>query len=80
MLRRWIHLAHSPGPHVSRGEQVSHRTNFSLAMAEGEDAQEYDGGSPAAGEIAALWSAIDQSVQSIVSMTEVAALKQPTAA
>jgi chromosome partitioning protein len=62
------------------GGQVSHRTNFSLALAEGEDAEEYDGGSPAAGEIAALWSAIDQSVKSIVSMTEVAALKQPTAA
>jgi chromosome partitioning protein len=62
------------------GGQVSHRTNFSLALADGEDAAEYDGGSLAAAEIAALWSAIDQSVKSIVSMTEVAAQRQPTAA
>jgi chromosome partitioning protein len=60
--------------------QISHRTNFSLALADGEDADEYDGGSPAAAEVAALWSAIDQSVRAIVSMTEVAAQRQPTAA
>jgi chromosome partitioning protein len=53
--------------------QISHRTNFSLALADGEDADEYDGGSPAAAEVAALWSAIDRSVRAIVSMTEVAA-------
>jgi len=49
--------------------QVSHRTNFSLALSEGEDAAEYDGGSLAAVEIATLWSAIEQSVQAIAAMS-----------
>jgi chromosome partitioning protein len=55
------------------GGQVSHRTSFSLALAQGEDADEYDGASLAAGEIAALWSAINQSVKAIVGMTDAAA-------
>jgi chromosome partitioning protein len=49
--------------------QVSHRTNFSVALAEGEDAAEYDAGSPAAIEIATLWSALEQSVKAIAGMS-----------
>jgi len=45
--------------------QVTHRTDFSLALSQGEGAREYDPGSPAAAEIAALWSAIDRSVKAI---------------
>jgi chromosome partitioning protein len=62
------------------GGQVSHRTNFSIVLAEGEGAEEYDSDSLAAGEIAALWSAIDQSVKAIAAMNDAAAQKQPTAA
>ncbi len=62
--------------------QVSHRMNFSLALAEGEDAGEYDGSSLAAIEIMTLWSAIEQSVKAIVGMKGAAAMAaaRPTAA
>jgi cellulose biosynthesis protein BcsQ len=55
------------------GGQVSHRTNFGMALAEGEDADAYDGGSLAAVEIATLWSAIEQSVKAITAMSGAAA-------
>jgi chromosome partitioning protein len=45
--------------------QITQRTNYSLALAEGEGASEYDGRSEAAGEIEALWTAIEKSVQVI---------------
>jgi chromosome partitioning protein len=45
--------------------QVTQRTNFALALADGEGACEYDGRSEAAAEIAALWSAIEKSVEAI---------------
>jgi chromosome partitioning protein len=45
--------------------QITQRTNFSLALAEGEGAAEYDGRSEAAVEIAALWQAIDRSIKAI---------------
>ncbi len=45
--------------------QITQRTNYSLALAEGEGAREYDSRSEAASEIAALWSAIDRSVKAI---------------
>jgi chromosome partitioning protein len=45
--------------------QITQRTNFSLALAEGEGAGEYDGRSEAAVEIAALWLAIERSVKAI---------------
>jgi chromosome partitioning protein len=45
--------------------QITHRTDFSLALSQGEGAKEYDPGSAAAAEIAALWSAIDRSVKAI---------------
>lgn len=45
--------------------QITNRTNYALALAAGEGAREYDSESLAAGEIAALWSAIDKSVKVI---------------
>ncbi len=47
------------------GGQITHRTNFLLALAAGEGAREYDPDSPAAAEIARLWAAITKSVQAI---------------
>ena len=47
------------------GGQITQRTNFSLSIAAGEGAREYDPDSSAAGEIARLWSAITKSVQAI---------------
>jgi chromosome partitioning protein len=45
--------------------QITQRTNYSLALAEGEGAREYDSRSEAAAEISALWSAIDRSCKAI---------------
>ena len=45
--------------------QISHRTTYSLSIAEGEGAREYDPDSQAATEIARLFSAIERSVKAI---------------
>ena len=45
--------------------QITQRTNYSLALAEGEGACEFDGRSEAAVEIGSLWSAIEKSVKAI---------------
>jgi chromosome partitioning protein len=45
--------------------QITQRNAYSLALAEGEGAAEYDGQSEAAAEITALWSAIEKSVKAI---------------
>jgi chromosome partitioning protein len=45
--------------------QITQRTSYSLALAEGEGASEYDGRSEAAVEIEALWAAIEKSIQAI---------------
>jgi len=45
--------------------QITQRHNYSLALAEGEGAAEYEAGSEAANEIAGLWTAIDKSVKAI---------------
>jgi chromosome partitioning protein len=45
--------------------QITQRNNYSLALAEGEGAAEYDSNSEAANEIEALWTAIDKSVEAI---------------
>jgi cellulose biosynthesis protein BcsQ len=47
------------------GGQITHRSNYSLALAEGEGAKEYDAESQAASEISRLWNAIDKSVRAI---------------
>ena len=45
--------------------QITHRTNYSLALAQGEGAKEYDANSEATAEVAALWNAIEKSVKAI---------------
>jgi chromosome partitioning protein len=45
--------------------QITHRSDFSLALAAGEGAKEFDPDSAAATEIAQLWTAIDRSVKAI---------------
>lgn len=47
------------------GGQITNRTRFALALAQGQGAEEYDSESHAAAEIAALWSAIEKSVKAI---------------
>lgn len=47
------------------GGQITHRMNFSQALAEGEGAKEYDASSAAAAEIERLWLAIEKSVRAI---------------
>src|SRR4029078_2038728 len=59
--------------------QITQRNNYSLALAEGEGASEYDGRSEAASEIAALWSAIEKSVQAINGAYEGAAMHRVAA-
>jgi chromosome partitioning protein len=45
--------------------QITNRTHYALALADGEGAREYDADSLAASEIAGLWSAIEKSVKAI---------------
>ena len=59
--------------------QITQRNNYSLALAEGEGASEYDGHSEAAAEIAALWSAIEKSVEAINGAYEGAAMHRVAA-
>jgi len=47
------------------GGQITQRSNFSLALAEGEGAKEYDADSYAAAEIGRLWLAIEKSIKAI---------------
>ena len=47
------------------GGQITQRANFSLALAAGEGAKEYDADSAAAAEIGRLWAAIEKSVKAI---------------
>ena len=50
---------------VSINPQITHRANFSLALAQGESVKEYDADSGSAAEISRLWLAIERSVQAI---------------
>jgi chromosome partitioning protein len=54
--------------------QITQRNNYSLALAEGEGAKEYDAASEAAAEISALWNAIDKSIKAIHGAYEGAAM------
>jgi chromosome partitioning protein len=47
------------------GGQITHRTNYSLALAAGEGVKEYDAGDGSVSEIARLWIAIEKSVKAI---------------
>jgi chromosome partitioning protein len=47
------------------GGQITHRANYSLALAAGEGVREYDAEDGSAGEITRLWTAIEKSVKAI---------------
>jgi chromosome partitioning protein len=47
------------------GGQITHRSNFSLALAQGEGVKEYEAQSGSAAEIARLWLAVERSVEAI---------------
>jgi cellulose biosynthesis protein BcsQ len=47
------------------GGQITNRANFVLALADGENAKEFEAESLAAAELGRLWSAIDKSVRAI---------------
>jgi chromosome partitioning protein len=59
--------------------QITQRTNYSLAVAEGEGVNEYDSASEAAAEIAALWNAIGKSVKAIRGIYEGTAMHRVAA-
>jgi cellulose biosynthesis protein BcsQ len=59
--------------------QITHRANFSLALAEGEGAKEYEESSHAADEIARLWTAIEKSVKVIRGAHDGAAMHRKAA-
>ena len=59
--------------------QITQRNAYSLALAEGEGAVEYDGQSEAAHEITTLWAAIEKSVKAIHGAYEGAAMHQVAA-
>ncbi len=61
------------------GGQITQRANFSLALADGEGAKEYDADSHAAAEISRLWSAIERSVKAIHGAHEGAAMHRVAA-
>jgi chromosome partitioning protein len=60
--------------------QITQRIAYSLALAEGEGASEYDGQSEAAHEISALWAAIEKSVKAIHGAYEGATMHNRAAA
>jgi cellulose biosynthesis protein BcsQ len=59
--------------------QITHRTTYSLALAEGEGAREFDPNSLAATEIARLFSAIERSVKVIQEGTAASAMHRRAA-
>jgi chromosome partitioning protein len=61
------------------GGQITQRGNFSLALADGEGAKEYDADSYAAAEIGRLWAAIEKSVKAIHGAHEGAAMHRVAA-
>ena len=58
---------------VWRG-QITQRANFSLSLAKGEGAREYEAASQAAAEIGRLWLGIERSVKAIHGVRQVAAM------
>jgi chromosome partitioning protein len=61
------------------GGQITQRANFSLALAKGEGAKEFDVDSRSATEIARLWLAIEKSVKAIRSARKGAAMHRVAA-
>jgi chromosome partitioning protein len=56
------------------GGQITQRANFSLSLAEGEGAKEYEAASQAAAEIGRLWLGIERSVKAIHGLRQGAAM------
>src|SRR3984957_5526588 len=63
---------------VWRG-QITQRANFSLSLAEGEGAKEYEAASQAAAEIGRLWLGIERSVKAIHGLRQGAAMHRVAA-
>jgi len=61
------------------GGQITQRTNFSQALADGEGAKEYNADSAAAAEIGRLWLAIEKSVKAIHGVHEGTAMHRVAA-
>ena len=61
------------------GGQITQRANFTLALADGEGAKEYDAESAAAAEIGRLWAAIEKSVKAIHGARDGAAMHRVAA-
>jgi chromosome partitioning protein len=59
--------------------QITQRTNFSLSLAEGEGAKEYEAASQAAAEIGRLWLGIERSVKAIHGVRQGAAMHRVAA-
>jgi hypothetical protein len=59
--------------------QITHRADFSLSLAEGEGAKEFDATSYAADEIARLWTPIDKSIKAIHGAYDGAAMHKKAA-
>ena len=59
--------------------QITQRTHYSLAVTEGQGANEYESTSEAAAEIAALWNAIEKSVKAIQGLYEGVAMHRVAA-
>ena len=61
------------------GGQITQRTNYPLALAEGEGAKEYQPESYAAAEVGRLWGAIEKSVRAIHGAREAAVMHKVAA-
>jgi chromosome partitioning protein len=61
------------------GGQITQRANFSLSLAEGEGAKEYEAASQAAAEIGRLWLGIERSVKAIHGVRQGAAMHRVAA-
>jgi chromosome partitioning protein len=61
------------------GGQITQRANFSLSLAEGEGAREYEAASQAAAEIGRLWLGIERSVKAIHGVRQGAAMHRVAA-
>jgi cellulose biosynthesis protein BcsQ len=61
------------------GGQITQRANFSLSLAEGEGAKEYEAASQAAAEIGRLWLGIERSVKAIHGLRQGAAMHRVAA-
>ena len=61
------------------GGQITHRTTYSLALASGAGAGEYDAADSSASEIARLWTAIEKSVKAIRSARDGAGMHRVAA-